>query len=259
MSPPPPLKGEQCVGTQRSAILHYHLFKNAGSSLDALFREAFPDAWVTAEFPEDPATNRASLADWIRTQSQAVCFSSHTALLPPPRLAEVTLTPVIFLRHPLDRIASAYSFEAQQLDDGFGATLARNTTLRGYIKVRLSMESDRQCRNFQTDRLAGFLGDDEGTERERALRAVEELPFVGVVEKFDRSLRKLERVLDKRGFSGIRLRSARRNVSRGRADSLGARLERMAHELGDEVFEELARANSDDLAVYRAALARIEE
>lgn len=247
----------KATGERRPAILHYHLFKNAGTSLDALFKEQFPDRWVTAEFPGEPAKNRAGVAAWISEHPDAACFSSHTALMPPPALAEVDITPVIFLRHPLDRIASAYSFETKQQDAGFGATLAKNTSLRGYVEVRLSMEGDRQCRNFQTDRLAGLFADEEGTELERALRAVEELPFVGVVEAFDDSLTTLQEVLRGRGFPDVELRAVRRNVSAGRADSLGARLEKMAAEVGEEFFEHMLRANADDIAVHHAATARL--
>lgn len=241
---------------RRAAILHYHLFKNAGTSLDALLKEQFPGRWVTAEFPGDPVANRTGVAAWVRENPEAACYSSHTALMPPPQLPDVDLVPVIFLRHPLDRIASAYSFETKQRDDGFGAKLARNTTLRGYIEVRLAMDGDRQCRNFQVDRLAGLFPERDGSELERALRAVQELPFVGIVESFDESLARLEDLLHERGFPDVELRAVRRNVSAGRADSLGARLEKMAAEVGPEFFDELVRVNADDIAVYQAAASR---
>lgn len=242
----------------RPAILHYHLFKNAGTSLDALLKEQFPGGWVTAEFPPgDPSANRSGLQAWIAENPDAACFSTHTGLLPTPQGTGRDITPVIFVRHPLDRIASAYSFERKQQDAGFGATLAHHTTMRGYIEVRLSMPNDRQCRNFHTDRLADMFPEDPAPQVDRALRAVEELPFVGVVEEMDRSLAELQALLRRRGFPDVRLQAVRRNVSAGRASSLGDRLARMAEEIGEEFFEELLRVNADDLAVYHAATKRM--
>jgi hypothetical protein len=45
----------------KTVFLHYHLFKNAGASLDAALKENFSDAdneWVTKEFPAQPTKNR---------------------------------------------------------------------------------------------------------------------------------------------------------------------------------------------------------
>lgn len=239
----------------RTVVLHYHLFKNAGTSLDALFQQQFGDAWVTREFPAQPAANSSGVREWISQHPDARCFSSHTALLPPPVLTGVKVLPVIFVRHPLDRIASAYSFEHQQQDAGFGSTLARHTSLRGYIETRLSIPQDQQCRNFHVTRFSRMVPATEpGAELAAALRALHELPFVGVVEQFGDSLARLQAYLQGEGFSDIQLRPVQRNVSRDRADSLEERLERFADEVGQDFYDELVGANADDLAFYDAVL-----
>jgi len=239
---------------ERAVILHYHLFKNAGTSLDALFREQFAERWVTREFAAQPQQNRRAVQTWIEETPDAVCFSSHTALLPPPALPHTRVVPVIFVRHPLDRIASAYSFERKQDDPGFGSTLARNTTLAGYIETRLSLARDRQCRNFHTARFADMVPGPVEEEPTRALRALEELPFVGVVESFEASLQRLQALLESAGFEDLDLRPVRHNVSRGRALSLEERLANLADELGAKLYGELERVNADDLRLYAAAV-----
>src|SRR5258708_242269 len=118
----------------RNLIFHYHLFKNAGTSVDAILKANFSGRWVTREFNGGPhAANVARVGQWVEEEKDAVAFSSHTAMLPPPSLEDVQFFPVVFVRHPIDRIASAYAFECKQPGDGFGAVLARNTTLGGYI------------------------------------------------------------------------------------------------------------------------------
>lgn len=238
------------------AIVHYHLFKNAGTSLDALFKEYFSDRWVTREFPDAPVQNRRHMQEWLTTVD-ADCYSTHTGFLPVPTLGAREVLPVIFLRHPLDRIASAYSFERRQGDPGFGSTLARNTTLRGYCEVRLSNPHDRQCRNFHAGRLAHLLWDAPGSQLGRALQALEELPFVGIVEQFNDSLKVLEAILQERGYPDIQLVAVRRNVSSERADSLEDRLASIRHEVGDEFYSTLVAANSDDIELHRVATERL--
>ncbi|HEX6684537.1 MAG TPA: hypothetical protein VF062_17165 [Candidatus Limnocylindrales bacterium] len=235
----------------RVVIFHYHLFKNAGTSLDALFQERFADRWATREFPPARGENHRAVTEWVGSSTGTVCFSSHTAQLPPPTIPGVAVIPAIFVRHPLDRIASAYAFERQQGDPGFGSTLARNTTLRGYIETRLAVNGDRQCRNFHTQKFAQLF--DDGTpELDRALRALDALPFVGLVEKFAESLARLQRLLISEGFEGVDLRPVRRNSS-ARLDTLESRLDAMATEVGRECYEELERVNGDDLQFYKAA------
>lgn len=236
----------------RTVVLHYHLFKNAGSSLDAAFQRAFPGRWVTREFGETQTDRAAHLDEvraWIELEHDALVFSSHTALLPAPEVPDTDVLPVIFVRHPLDRIASAYSFEHTQVDTGFGATLAHHTSLAGYVSTRLSIPGDRQCRNFHTARFASTY-DDSRPELERALAAADALPFVGIVEEYDESLSRLGSLLTARGVSATELVPLHRNASTRQGRSLDEKLARLREELGDEVFEQLEQANADDLALY---------
>lgn len=189
---------------KRKIIFHYHLFKNAGTSIDAALKEAFGEKnWVTKEFPNNPTKNRTEVKEWILDNPEAVCFSSHTAFLPPPQIDGVDVFPIIFLRNPVDRIISAYNFERKQQAETFGAVLAKHTDLEGYVKVRLALPNDRQCRNFQTHRLSMMYPESEGDELTRAKKALKELPFVGRVEKFEESIGELNRKLEK--FFGLKV------------------------------------------------------
>jgi Sulfotransferase family len=246
------------VRPRRKVILHHHLFKNAGTSVDALLRASFGDRWVTREFEAraNPAPHRREVADWIRAHPQAVAFSSHTVELPPPEMGQVDILPVIFIRHPIDRIASAYAFERKQEGGGFGSVLARHTTLAGYIEVRLSMGRDRQCRNFHLARFAPMFPASEGTEFERASRAVETLPFVGVVEEFDRSMTLLQSLIQA-DLPEFVVSSVHANASRDTAVSLDERLARLRAEVGEACYSALLTHNADDLRLHAQALARL--
>ena len=240
----------------RTVILHYHLFKNAGTSLDAAFKENFSaekGEWVTKEFPGNRKQNQEQVKQWILNNPQAKCFSSHTAQLPVPQIEGVRVLPVIFIRHPIDRIASAYSFERKQGSDSLGSVIARNTDLKGYIEIRLAIPNDGQCQNFHVSRLAH--NDETGADSflDKALKALDELYFVGLVERFNDSLARLESQLKEDGFEDISLKPVIHNTSRSHKVSLEEKLDQIRADIGDETYEKLTAANSSDFALFAAA------
>ncbi|WP_428929913.1 sulfotransferase family 2 domain-containing protein [Marinibacterium sp. SX1] len=174
----------------RTVILHYHLFKNAGTSLDQILKRNFGDRWVTREFSMKTDDNTAQVAEWIRSEPQAVAFSTHTALGPIPEIEGVKVISVMLLRDPIARIRSAYRFERKQDADTWGAELAKTHDLEGYIRARLGRPDDRQCRNFQTHRLATLVPGDQ-PERQRALEGLKRLSVVGLVDDFDAAVTRL--------------------------------------------------------------------
>ncbi|MDO3387096.1 hypothetical protein QWI17_14715 [Gilvimarinus sp. SDUM040013] len=241
----------------RKVIFHYHFFKNAGTSLDSqLKKNVTGEQWVTKEFPGPIEANRAQVAQWVAAQEQALIFSSHTAHLPVPQIEGVECLPVVFIRHPIDRIASIYAFERKQGTANFGAVLARNTTMAGYVECRLSIPRDRLCHNFHSHRFCLSYDPSVGDEQIRAEKALAELPFVGVVDRFDDSLSKLECWLSSEGFD-VTLKPVRENVSRSVDQSLQERLDQIKSELGEDLYQKLLDANEVDLILYNMACEKL--
>lgn len=225
----------------RTIILHYHLFKNAGTSVDQVLRQNFGDRWVTAEFPTHTGNNSADVAAWIQAHPQAVAFSTHTALGPVPQIAGVQVVSLMLLRDPIDRVRSAYRFERKQEADTWGAQLAKEHDLEGYVRARLARPGDRQCRNFQSHRLAS-LNPGDAPERERAIAALSGLSVVGLVEDFDGAMARLANAVRPQ-FPDFSWQSVQANRSAPGAPSAQ-----------DSVVEPLlGQANQDDLAIVEAA------
>jgi hypothetical protein len=241
---------------KRNVIFHYHFFKNAGTSVDELLKANFPGCWVGREFSDGNAKDiNAQVMHWVEDEVDAVAFSSHTATLPPPHIDGVRLFPVVFLRHPVDRIVSAYTFERRQGSASLGSVIARNTSLAGYIEIRLALHADRQCRNFHVARLSQMYPATAGDELTRALRAVEELPFVGLVENFDASIAHLTELLAP-DFPGFRALPVASNISRDLSTPLAERLANVEQEIGETLYRELLNANADDLVLFEQVKAR---
>lgn len=223
--------------SSRTVLIHYHLFKNAGSSVDHILRANFGDRWLTAEFPLQNGDNSQLLGEWIASSPEAVAFSSHTAMGPLPDLPGIRIVPIVFLRDPVARILSAYQFERRQDQDTWGSRLAKSTDFEGYVRERLNRPKDRQCRNFQTWRLAAFRPGPE-PEGERALAALEDVGPVGVVEQFGLSMQRIgQRIAE--AYPTFFTLTTHRNRTTGRDNP----------EIGADLMHLLREANADDAAL----------
>lgn len=224
----------------RTVILHYHLFKNAGTSLDRILQKNFGDRWVTREFNEG-RDNSAAVADWIRDNPEAVAFSTHTAVGPVPAIEGVRLVTVMLLRDPLERIRSAYRFERTQDANSWGANLAKEFPFSGYVRARLAHPQDRQCRNFQCWRLASMVPGDAPL-LERAKQAAAAITVLGRVRQFDAALEKLAAELAA-DFPEFTWESIRANTT-----EKAKQIDRFMVE-PPQLTERLREANADDLAL----------
>lgn len=225
---------------ERTIILHYHLFKNAGTSVDAILKRNFGEKWVMREFPAKGGNNTALVEEWIRETPDAIAYSSHTMMGPIPEIEGVRVISFMLLRDPIQRIKSAYRFERTQVADTWGAQLAKEHDFEGYVRARLEVHGDRQCCNFQTYRLASLIPG-EGPELERAKGALEEMTVVGRVEDFSTAILSLKAELHD-SFPSFKAEVLRRNVS----------LPGSSSEMRDSHIEELIAANQWDFELWLA-------
>lgn len=247
----------------RKVIFHYHLFKNAGTSLDHMLRTSFGSKnWQEKEFPIRKDHNREQVIKWIVDNPSVTVFSSHTAVFPPPIIPGVKVIPVVFVRHPVDRIYSAYKFEKKQTTDNFGAVLARNTDFSGYVQCRMALPVDRQCNNFHMYRFADLTptadllprnSGQQSDEYDRTIKGLHQLPFIGVVERFSESVNALNLILSDEGFNFKPLRVVKQNTT-NENDSLSDKLKNIEIQLGKDVYDLLIKNNEDDIKLYNHVL-----
>jgi hypothetical protein len=99
---------------------------------------------------------------------------------------------------------------------------------------------------------------EHGSEFERALKTIEELPFVGLVEAFDQSLQRLEEWLASEGLDGISLKPIEQNVTRNTSVSIEDKVEGFRQQLGDEFFDKVMENNKQDMALYEMVKIRFK-
>ena len=240
---------------KRVVIFHFHLFKNAGTSVDTILEKNFGDKFVQKEFAFYPyKKNIQEVINWIKEENGKIAFSSHTARLFDFKSLEqegIKIIPIIFIRHPIIRIQSAYLFERdRQKDiDTLGTAIARNTTLKGYIDIRWHLPNDHQCANFHVNRFSDMFYEEEGDILSKALKALKELPFVGLVEKFEDSIKRLEGLV-KEFFPEFKAEIVYKNVQIDPNVHIEERLKKIKQELGKEFYERLIEKNKEDITFW---------
>ena len=254
---------------KRKIVLHYHLFKNAGTSIDQILKKNFGEhRWRNQEFSKVGRTSAilsgescsGAVEEWLCANPEVLVLSSHTAVMPLPNIPAATVFPILFVRHPLTRLQSAYFFQRQQFQTGvdkMATRLAAHSDFAGYINGLLARKNNSVARNFTAVRLAAAIPGPTDQLEQRALQALNILPFVGAVELFNRSLRVMEHWL-RPHFPGFRADPVWRNATQGQPRSMSDRLDQIRDDLGPRLYEQALQVNQVDLVVHNAALAKVE-
>lgn len=244
----------------RLVLLHYHILKNGGSTIEEILRRSLPETFASFDHPHRDAEIRpAELVEFLNEHPTVNAFSSHQIFYPVPRAPGFLFFDLCFLRDPFDRIRSIYDyFRGKPADDDPIRMLAHGNTLRDFVG-RLIEEMPWAVNDVQVNLLAHGLVNDtpRGFEDlETATRRMRETSFLGVVNCFEESLVAGEYAM-RTVFPALDCAQERVNDSARPGSTMEQRLERFKTDLGDDVFSELARLNAMDLELLRRARAEV--
>jgi hypothetical protein len=245
--------------SSHTVLIHYHVFKNAGSSVDRLLRECLGSRWTTFEGADATDVQSAgNLGDFLARRPALLAVSSHLARppLPSPRCV-----PIVLLRHPIDRARSVYQFvrrdSSQPHHDAAIGSFADFVTW-----VLDNPRAGVPIANYQVFHLsdASFRADNAclaSTPQDLAQvqAMIASWPAFGIVREFAASCR-LFQVRYAPLCPDLRLRDVRENSSPDWAPSEAEALDAARDELGEAVFARLQNANALDLALYAFARRR---
>jgi len=239
--------------SKRPVIVHFHLFKNAGTSVDTVLKNNFGGRWIEIEGAADRKLTPEALTEFIEANPQFDAISSHTAIVSLPVMENAKIIPIFFFRHPLDRIRSAYDFERKQDAQTPGAIKAKEGDFESYMDWRMSTSTPWQVSEFHAFRLKDFHEFTPAKQRQlflpRAKKALDSIPVVGLVENFDESMTRLETYI--RGFfPGFEGESVHANRTVDRALELSENVNKFRDRIGSDVFSKLLENNAVDLELY---------
>ncbi|MEE9322809.1 MAG: sulfotransferase family 2 domain-containing protein [Granulosicoccus sp.] len=245
---------------KRTILLHYHLFKNGGTSIEKLLRDSFGKAWASWDKEQPGAKiSGAEMQAWIE-QNKKICAISSHQIVPPVPQGDFHVIPIVFLRDPLLRVRSSYSFEWQKqlgLDEPKGS-------LQAYIEEKFKQKNSSVIANFQVSRLSNDHYDEVRQKLDRhdtthrlssAMRFIDQLPFIGLVERFEDSMGLIQ-LATRQHFPKLKIREYRENVTQAANQPPEQRIDQLRRDIGNELFDELCLRNRLDLQLYSYALGR---
>ena len=238
----------------RPVILHCHIFKNAGTTLDWSLQRQFGAGFLDHRDDDAMRQGASFLGPYIRNHPELRAISSHHVQFPLPAAEGVELLPILGLRHPIDRARSVYEFEKRQEADTPGAIAAKKLSFPEYVRWRMQPDVSPTIRNFHcsycTSKYVGEIGELDYLE---SLALLTRIPLLVIVERYDESMLLLEHRLES-WFPGIDLSYVRQNVTLDREGTLEERVNSVYAELGPDLTVEFRENNHWDMTLYENAL-----
>lgn len=238
----------------RQILLHNHLFKNAGTTIDWALKRSFGRRFCDHRDDQEMVKGGMPyVVEFLTRQRPVMAISSHHMPFDPDfETAELAFWHVCMLRHPIARALSVYRYEkSQPARQSLGAKMAKQLDMRGYFEWRLGDESPAVLRDSHTRLLSGLRSKKrqvlEEADLERAgSQARRPRVLVGLVERFDESMVLFEHALQGT-FENIDLTHVVQNKSR---EQVSDPAEALRAELGDELYAKLLQKNAYDMCLY---------
>ena len=232
----------------RTIILHFHIFKNAGETFDWILEKNFGESFSfhSYEDPEKPLS-LDTLQNYLIKNQNVVAFSSQRIRFPIPQNSMFNFLPVFFYRHPIDRVFSMYNYIKRNKNSKKYFKVLNCTTAE-YIKWELHSESN-QMKNAQMRFLSHRYGKSSNAKILSALYVIKNCDIVGIVDRFDESMVYAEHFLGKY-FQDLDFSYIKQNVSKERKGNLEERLEQDRLEIGNSLMDKLIENNKIDLKLY---------
>lgn len=246
----------------RTVVTHVHLFKNAGTSIEQALERRLGPKWAGYDGGATSSLlNVHELAAYLDERPELEAVSSHRIRPPLRGVLGFNFLPLVFLRHPIDRIRSAYDFERQQGAETPSSIAARSRDLSSWIAFHRERRSS-QVADFQTLALTSIRDGDGrpaaaglAEHRSSAQEFLASLPAFGLVEHFDESCLWINEWL-KLSKPEIQLEPQHANSTSERALNVASRLDQMRNTLGPATYEQLLEENTQDIALWEWATAR---
>jgi hypothetical protein len=244
----------------RFLILHYHIFKNAGTTVESLLQKNFPQTF--ARFEADSRNTQSSAAEllaFVREHPELQAISSHPLRYPRPSARGFVFFDLLFLRDPIDRLGSIHTYFQQgaSTDDPL-SRLAHESDRRGFFAELLD-KHPHIANNPQVNMLAGdgaYTRPPGPADLARATRTMLDAALPGVVDCFYESL-VAGQYFWHPVFPNLDFAAAPANVTCPPGSTLAGRRAEIEKACGPRLYRELTGLNELDLELVRRARAEV--
>jgi len=239
----------------RYVIVHYHIFKNGGSTIEFILQRMFRERFARLHGRgTEAALDAADLRGFLRKYPEVAAVSSHHLRYPKPALRDSIIFDCCFLRHPLQRIRSIYTYLRKLESTDALCQLARRLTAPAFARHLIDqlphLISNVQV--IQLSRAGRFTRPASQQDLDRATAILQDMAIPGVVEMFDESLVAAEYFLQP-AFPAIGCEYIAQNVTREPHVGVADPESELAEYWGAGVQEDLVRLNEFDFELHRRA------
>lgn len=245
----------------RTVIVHYHIYKNSGTSFDHVLSHSFGEKHELFDGPYPFfRIDQTELDRIIIRRPHAVAFSSHQTMLPQPASLDYRVLAAVFIRHPILRIGSIYRFKRESFDGTMTSRAAIDMDFSGWLSHCFE---DRQeithISNAQTRILGAVYGQIPLMRRrpERmeydldvARRNLANVELLGRTEHFEKDVSQFRDVVSDYGLELSLPDDLRQNTTQSATQSVEERLASLLDPLPGRLRRQLMDANQQDLALY---------
>jgi len=238
----------------RKVILHYHIFKNAGTSFNTALAQVFGPAFMEFDGAEAGSVIEPDrIGEIIRNHPGKNAFSTHQGMLSSFGTEGTEVLTTLLLRHPLSRISSIYHFERSQQSNSPGAVNAKRLSFGDYLRWRWDQSPAFFCfQSFYCARSPESRGYQPlETIHDRARRNLDQLHCVGTVERFPEFISRAQNLVDLAGGSTT-MGTFHANISGSSASDHDAIRERIIEETDRSFHDQIDPLIRIDEALWSA-------
>jgi hypothetical protein len=238
---------------RRDVIIHYHIFKNAGTTVTFVLERNFGSAFASFESKHFNAvlTNEA-LISFLERHPKIKAVSSHGLWPPKPKHDRFVFHDILFLRHPLARLSSLYDFyRRNEVTDDPLTTEAKKRNTAEFMRLLIS-DYPQYVRNVQVHYLSARSRKNTQSDLQCAVSVACEATVLGVAELFDLGAVLAEHSLTP-VFQRFHFGYVAQNVSSIGPRELSVHLAQFRDACGNDVYEQLLQSNSLDLELLEFA------
>jgi len=200
--------------------------------------------------------------EFLRSRPDAEAVFSHLARSPLPSV--VNAFPIVFMRDPIHRAASVYAYERRAPSNVRSSEIAKEGDFRDYVSWCMGQgrqQGSGVIMNYQVTHLSSssfrnghvYFAEPDVADLEESFQFLSSVPFFGIVEEFEASLRLLENMLAPI-WPNFRAENVKENVSPNRNASFGEKIRAIRRDLAEEVCRQLEEANRLDIRFYKKSL-----
>lgn len=243
---------------KRRILLHYHIFKNAGTTISFILKRNFKRRVAFLDSKNFNAIlETRTLLDFLEKHRRTKAVSSHQLRPPMPQDERFLFREILFLRDPLARLSSTYDFYRRSAISADPLTIeAKKRTTSDFMRLLIE-NYPYYVNNVQVNFLAALNRREGETELQTAFRVACDVHVLGVTELFDLGAVTAQYLLED-DFGPMDFAYVAKNVSSMKPRDLDLHLSQFREACGEQIYAQLMQRNALDTELLKLSREEVQ-